>query len=253
MTSIPVSINNDGVILRGEYKTPGESAHLIVLCHGIPLSEPDPDDGGYPLLADQLCNRGHASLFINFRGAGDSDGSFSIGGWYEDLMAIMEYARSELAYQSGHIRMAGFSAGGALAIKYAAEHKITGGIAVFAAPAWFTRIFVPEHLDYFFDIARRLGLITDPGFPPSNDWFIEDIRKNNAIDFVSRLSPQPLLIIHGDKDETVPVEHGEALFQGADDPKELIILKGSGHRLRRDPAALPQFFNWLEKEKERSG
>lgn len=250
---IPVSINNDGVILRGEFNTPCESAHLIVLCHGIPLSEPDPSDGGYPLLADQLCEQGYASLFVNFRGAGGSDGSFSIGGWYDDLSAIMEYAMRELGCPSRQIRMAGFSAGGALSIKYAAEHKVTAGVAVFAAPAWFTRIFIPEHLDYFFDIAGRLGLINDPGFPPSKDWFLDDISKSNAIDYVSRLSPQPLLIIHGDNDQTVPVEHGKALFQAADDPKELVILKGSGHRLRRDPAALTQFLNWLEKQKERSG
>jgi fermentation-respiration switch protein FrsA (DUF1100 family) len=39
----------------------------------------------------------------------------------------------------------------------------------------------------------------------------------------------PLLVIHGDRDEIVPLAHAEALFEAASDPKRLQIIEGVGH------------------------
>ena len=84
-----------------------------------------------------------------------SGGDFSIAGWYRDLEAVMEFAVSEhAAGRFPALAVAGFSAGGSLAIRYAAEH---GGlrIAAFAAPADFTGIFPRENLFAFLELAKR--------------------------------------------------------------------------------------------------
>ena len=39
----------------------------------------------------------------------------------------------------------------------------------------------------------------------------------------------PVLIIHGDEDEIIPVEMGRRLFAAARDPKELYIIPGAHH------------------------
>jgi uncharacterized protein len=39
----------------------------------------------------------------------------------------------------------------------------------------------------------------------------------------------PLLVIHGDRDEIVPLLHGEALFDAAPEPKRLHVVEGAGH------------------------
>ncbi|MBO6755219.1 MAG: alpha/beta hydrolase [Roseibium sp.] len=39
----------------------------------------------------------------------------------------------------------------------------------------------------------------------------------------------PVLIVHGTNDRIIPVEHGRALYQLADDPKRLEIFAGAGH------------------------
>jgi len=39
----------------------------------------------------------------------------------------------------------------------------------------------------------------------------------------------PLLVLHGEDDAIVPVEHGRALFDAAPDPKRLCIVPGVGH------------------------
>ncbi len=240
-----VELTSGEIVLRGELIMPGGEAPLVVLCHGIPLSLPDPADPGYPAFTRQLAEVGYASLFVNLRGTGDSSGNFCMGGWYEDLTNVMEYARGALADDFGGLYMAGFSAGGALAIRYAGEHGGIDGLAAFAAPSRLTEVFPRTHCLSFLEAAREVGIIKDLHFPPTPDWFYDDVERHDAIDFVSDVSPIPLLIVHGDRDETVPVTQARELYEAAREPKELRILPGGVHRLRQDPRSLESLVDWL--------
>lgn len=40
---------------------------------------------------------------------------------------------------------------------------------------------------------------------------------------------EPLLVIHGTKDATIPFDQGQALFDMADDPKQMVVYEGAGH------------------------
>jgi fermentation-respiration switch protein FrsA (DUF1100 family) len=46
---------------------------------------------------------------------------------------------------------------------------------------------------------------------------------------VGCLAPRPLLLIHGDADTSVPVEHAHRLHRAAGDPKNLWVLSGVVH------------------------
>jgi len=46
------------------------------------------------------------------------------------------------------------------------------------------------------------------------------------------LSPKSLLLIHGDRDQNLPVQCSYNIYDWAKEPKELVIYKGSGHFLR---------------------
>jgi alpha/beta superfamily hydrolase len=48
---------------------------------------------------------------------------------------------------------------------------------------------------------------------------------------VADVSPRPLLLAHGDKDEVIPVQSSRGIFAEAKEPKELRVLEGAGHRL----------------------
>jgi fermentation-respiration switch protein FrsA (DUF1100 family) len=242
-----IELTSGEVILNGELFGPAGGVPLVVMCHGIPLSHPDPTDPGYAGLARTLGEQGYATLFVNFRGTGQSSGNFCMGGWYDDLGAVMDYARCTLADNYEGLYIAGFSGGGALAIRYAAEVGGVDGVAGFAAPARLTEVFPRTHCMTFLEAAREIGIIKDLHFPPTPDWFYDDIERHDAIDFVSRVSPIPLLIVHGEEDETVPVEQGKALFEAAGEPKELCLLSGGIHRLRHDPRALDCFLEWLSR------
>jgi hypothetical protein len=58
-------------------------------------------------------------------------------------------------------------------------------------------------------------------------WTVSD--EYNPSEAVARISPIPLLVIHGDRDPIVPVHHGQRLFELAREPKQLWIVPGGGH------------------------
>jgi fermentation-respiration switch protein FrsA (DUF1100 family) len=49
------------------------------------------------------------------------------------------------------------------------------------------------------------------------------------IEVVAAIAPRPLLLVHGAADSTIPVEHSQALFAAAGEPKELWIVPGIEH------------------------
>ncbi len=80
---------------------------------------------------------------------------------------------------------------------------------------------------------------------------MEGFKTVKPIDYIDKIAPRPLLIIHGDKDETVPVAHAGQLYDKAGSPKEMTILSGAGHRLRMDERAVKAALDWMvEKVKK---
>lgn len=61
------------------------------------------------------------------------------------------------------------------------------------------------------------GIKNDPSLPISN---VEKMKQVQA----------PLLVIHGDRDTLIPVEHGKQLYEASPvEDKELLIIQGGGH------------------------
>ena len=48
-------------------------------------------------------------------------------------------------------------------------------------------------------------------------------------EYVSRLPPRPLLVIHGTEDHIVPFDLGQRLYEAASEPKELYVAEGARH------------------------
>ena len=50
--------------------------------------------------------------------------------------------------------------------------------------------------------------------------------------FADRLSPRPLLLVHGEADEVLSPECSRRIYAWAREPKELVLYPGAGHGLR---------------------
>lgn len=61
-----------------------------------------------------------------------------------------------------------------------------------------------------------------------------------------RFAPRPMLVMHGDEDDSVPVSDARQLVNAHGDA-ELSVLDGAGHRLRHDPRAIAVLLGWLDR------
>ena len=63
---------------------------------------------------------------------------------------------------------------------------------------------------------------------------------------VERLSPKPLLLIHGERDRNLSADCSRHIYQWAGEPKELVIYKDNGHFLRECHEELKELLKkWL--------
>ncbi|MBA2273841.1 MAG: alpha/beta fold hydrolase [Actinobacteria bacterium] len=121
----------DELHLEGELDLPGEASAAVVLCH------PHPKMGGTmtaPLLLalrDDLVERGWAVLRFNFRGIGNSEGVSSTGELETEDAAgaldLMRERRPDLP-----LAIAGWSFGGAVAVRVAAHDEAVVACAAIA-------------------------------------------------------------------------------------------------------------------------
>jgi pimeloyl-ACP methyl ester carboxylesterase len=238
-----------GTVLLPKFAArPGRSVPLVVLCHGIPSGVAVEGDPGYRALAGRFVEKGAAACFFNFRGTGMSNGNFSLPGWAEDLEAVLNAVPGGGPFSAcdpARVALMGFSGGGAVCIVCAPGRVGLRCLASLSSPADFTRLMPRNGMGAFIDHARRIGIIRDPGFPPCEEDYYREMTSFVPLDAVAGLSPIPLLIVHGDQDDVVPVEEARRLFEAAQEPKELYIVKGGGHKLRLNPEAMDKTIRWV--------
>ena len=73
----------------------------------------------------------------------------------------------------------------------------------------------------------------------------------SPVDQVAKISPLPLLVIHGKKDPVIPVDQGRKLYEAAQKPKTLFEVENGDHgdSLWRDQGAYrKKMLLWLEEQ-----
>lgn len=214
----------------------------VCICHGIPSGNPaNPDDGGYPLLAEQVCSRGYAVFIFNFRGTGTSGGNLDIFGWTSDLTAVIDYLYERPEIEKSFLSLLGFSAGAAVSVYTAAHDYRAASVIACSCPAEFGFLDPKAALERF----RSIRTIRDKNFPDSVTEWEEGFRKVRPIDCIQEISPRPVAIIHGEDDEVVNISHAYRLYERAGEPKRLYTIPGAGHKLRNDEQALEKVYKLL--------
>ena len=246
-----VVLEVEGIIISGRLYLPGNKGPYpaVCICHGIPSGKSaDPDDKGYPLLAEKICQEGYAVFTFNFRGTGDSGGDLDILGWARDLGAVIDYLWSLSGLDKAHLSLLGFSGGAAVSVYVGSQDRRVSCVAACACPAEFSFFNKADEAQSLIDHFRSIGAIRDTGFPGSaREWF-DGFGRISPIRHVAGIAPRPLLLVHGSKDETVDVNHAYQLYEKAGEPRQIVIIDGAGHRLRRDDRAMAIAIDWLKSE-----
>jgi alpha/beta superfamily hydrolase len=123
----------DGLLLEAEFDAVGPVAGGgVVICHAHPGMQGTMRSPLLLALRDELVARNWNVLRFNFRGVGSSEGSFGLGvAEVADALGAVEFLRAE---QPGvPVVVAGWSFGGAVAIRTAAQADIAACAAI--APA----------------------------------------------------------------------------------------------------------------------
>jgi len=167
-------------------------------------------------------------IVFDFRGHGKSSDRFS---WtaheQKDLQAIITYAKENHYMKIGVI---GFSLGAAVAlIEVSNYHNIDSLIAV-STPVDLKSInYHFWEKDMWEDLKLNFGIKGQgKGIRPGNPF----LKKIRPLDIVDKVSPTPVLFLHGEKDWLVKPSHSQRLFKKANNPKTLTIIKDGGHAER---------------------
>ncbi len=144
-------------------------------------------------------------LIYDYRGYGQSTGTPSEAGLYLDGIAALHWLLDEEDIAPADIVVFGRSMGAAVAARLASENRV----AALILESGFTSVPDMAQELYWWLPARWLARIRLP-----------------TSDFLSDTS-QPTLVVHSRDDEIIPFSHGQALFETAPHPKQLLELNGS--------------------------
>lgn len=146
------------------------------------------------------------ALIVDYRGYGKSTGKPTIEGVVIDAEAMYQYLIDK-GFKSEDISIYGRSIGGAIALELASRVKVKS-------------VVVQSSFTSLVDIAKELYPFIPKVIVNGKFW--------NSKELIKKINC-PVLISHGDRDEIVSVNHSYKLYEVANEPKKLIILKGASH------------------------
>ncbi|HXP97860.1 MAG TPA: alpha/beta hydrolase [Telmatospirillum sp.] len=191
----------DGLTLSAWYKSAYPNCPTIVYFHG---NEGNVKSRAFKL--EPLLHAGYGAFLVEYRGYGGNPGTPTEDGLYEDSRSSLRFLSKEGLNWSDAIFM-GESLGTGVAVKMAVEFPPAR--LVLLAP--YTSITDVASGIYWF---LPVGLLSRDRFP--------SINRINAVH-------APLLIVHGETDEIVPVSMGRDLLAAANEPKTGVFFPGAGH------------------------
>jgi len=215
-----------GWFIPAKGKTPQTAKGTVVFSHGNAGSI------SYHLgFCAWLAEASYNVIIYDYRGFGKSGGTVDRRGMINDVKAAFAYALKRPDIDKSRIVSYGHSLGGAQSVTALGETPVKGLRAIIIDGA-FASYQAMARL-----IGGQLGasLVTDELSPK---------------DFIEKLTPTPLLVVHGTRDEVVPFSQGRQLFETAAEPKTLFEVKSGRHGTalsENDGAYRKKMIEWLDE------
>ena len=238
-------IYDDGIRLSAVLERPNQGrSPLVIFLHGFTSSKDRPHNIAS---CEAMREVGFATLRFDLYGHGESGGEFrrhTLFKWISNTMAVIDYVRG-LDFVTD-IYLSGHSQGGLVAALVAGMEADRVGGLILRAPAFMIprcaregnmlgRGFDPRHIPDEVQVIKGLTLDSD---------YIRVAQTIHVDDFIERFAG-PVLLIHGDADDTVPIQ--ESIRAARMYPKcRLEILPGETHHFDQNPERMKAVIrDWL--------
>lgn len=195
-----VSIDTaDGVTLHGWFIA-GQTSQVLLFFHG------NAGNISHRLASiQQFHDLGLSVLIIDYRGYGQSSGTTSEKGIYRDAEAAWRYLTEDRSISASNIVIFGRSLGGSAASWLAARHQPLA-------------LIVESSFTSVPDVAQEIY----PWLPVR--WL--STLSHATGDYVRDVHC-PILVVHSREDDIIPFHHGEDIFASANEPRTLLVLRGT--------------------------
>jgi len=214
-------VSFDGTTIHYDvYDAPSSSAILIV-----PGFWRDRRHASMVRLAHFVTAMGYRAAVVDVRGHGDSEGTYGFNlHEHHDVAAV---ARDLLAQSAtiSHLTLIGFSYGGAIAISTAARHDLPVSSLLLISPVADFEMIAPRLNP--FTIHRHIAF-SQALRRPRFTWTIRRAAKLRALDDIDQVHV-PVCFVHVKNDWLIGHTHSVALYEKANEPKELHVLDIEGN------------------------
>ncbi|PWB49525.1 MAG: hypothetical protein C3F13_19185 [Anaerolineales bacterium] len=211
---------SDGLTLRGVWTPAGDADKAVIILHGHNSSY---DFDIYR--APALRKAGFNVLLFDFRAHGRSEGKHMTFGYEEcrDVLGAVQFLHERGIHAIG---LLGFSYGGIVAMVTAPQCPDIKAVISDGGPARMRSAMTARGVEMGFPawLARPIA------------WLIigmtslrlgVNLFNYEAIRWVGKISPRPILFIHGDQDQYLP--DFDELYAAAREPKEVWRVPEAGH------------------------
>jgi dipeptidyl aminopeptidase/acylaminoacyl peptidase len=214
MVAEKVSFKSEGQKISGVLHLPeGENPPCVIASHGLLSSK---DSEKYIAIGQRLSQKGIAMLRFDFRGIGESEGRLrddTVSRRIVDLDSAIPFVRSYPG-MGNRIGLLGSSLGGYISLIVASMEREIRTVVIWATPF---------HLD---DLgSKKQG----EEQPLPGKVFFKDLPKHRLFPLLPKVSN--CMVIHGEKDELVPVDQAWEIFHTLGGPKEIHVIEDADHRL----------------------
>lgn len=194
-----------GLKLHGWFFRLPKSSKVVVVNHGNAG-----DITNRLFLAKGLLSCGVSVFLYDYRGYGLSQGEPSLDGIVDDGLAAYDFVRDKLGYIPSNIILCGESLGSGVACQVCHDRPSAGLIL---KSAYTSLPRVAQH-----------GIRWLCAYP---EWCFPAPHFDNLA--ILRSHHPPLLLLHGEQDRLIPVEHAQELFQSASQHKTLVVFPHAAH------------------------
>lgn len=226
-------LNQNGEQLKGDLYLPAQgSKNGVVFGHCFTCSR---HTRVLKSSCEELYKAGIASIRFDFSGNGQSEGDFASTTYSKHINEMKLAMKLLIQYGIENIGLAGHSMGAAISLLTASEETNVSGICTLAGR--YSALDVSGLLDETKETElRQTGQMKfnsrGRSLVLTNDFF-NDVHSYDLAISVSSLK-QPLLAIHGDHDEIIPVSEVHRSIQLKPKKTQVVVIKDADHMFSQE-------------------